>query len=351
MPMPDSRFDNDDQTRAFYRRILERTRAVPGTVNTALSSSLPMQGWGLGMPMRLGGRPAGDPTSRGGTGFKIVSPSYFDTVGLSIRRGRRLLETDTASSVPVTVVNQAFVDRYFQSGDPIGQHVLVERLVPGKRQLGEEIPWEIVGVVSNERVGGLTSPPTAGSYVPFEQSPQLGLYLLARTAIDPATTIPALKTAVLDVDPNQPLADVRSIADIRNESVAPDRLRTWLIGIFGGIAVLLAAVGIYGVISYSVAQRTHEIGVRAALGASRQRLIGLVMIRATILTCIGLGAGIGAATASTSVLTTLLFGVDPRDALSMTGAAVTLGVVALFAAWVPARRAAAVDPLVALRSE
>jgi putative ABC transport system permease protein len=351
MPMADSRWISDDNTRVFYRQILERTGAVPGTVSVALSSSIPMSGWGLGMPLRLGGRPKGAPGSQGSAGFKIVSPSYFQTVGLAIRRGRGLKDTDTSSSVPVIVVNQLFADRYFNGADPLGQQVFIEQLVPGKRRLGPEIPWQIVGVVANERVHSLNAPVTAGTYVPFEQSPQLGLSLLVRTATDPVTTIPAVKAAVLDVDPNQPLVDPRSIADIKNESVAPVRLRTWLIGLFGAIALLLAAVGIYGVISYSVAQRTHEIGVRAALGASRPRLIGLVMVRAAILTTIGLGAGILAAIASTTLLTTLLFGVEPRDTVSMIGAAVTLGLVALFAAWVPARRAAAVDPLVALRSE
>jgi putative ABC transport system permease protein len=229
--------------------------------------------------------------------------------------------------------------------------VFVEEIVPGRRQLGPEIPWEVVGIVANELVSGLTSTRGAGVYVPIEQQPIYGLSLVARTSGEASVTAAALKAAIHQVDPNQPFTDVRTVAEIKSESSAPDRLRTWLIVLFGAIAGLLAAIGIYGVISYSVAQRTHEIGLRAALGADRRRLMGLVMRRATVLTLLGLIAGIGAALASTKLIATLLFGIDPRDVVSLAGAALLLGAVAMIAAYVPARRAASVDPLVALRIE
>jgi putative ABC transport system permease protein len=349
----DARFAQPDEARVFYRQVLERASAVPGVKTLALTSALPMQGWGYGMPLRIGGRPAGAANSRGGAGFKMVTPSYFEAIGLPIIRGRGLQDTDRAASVPAIVVNQAFADRYFQGEDPIGKHVLIEEIVPGRRQLGPEIPWEIVGVVGNELVGGLTSvrDRAVGVYVSIDQQPIYGLSLVARASSEASVTAAALKAAVHEVDPNQPFTDVRTIAEIKNESAAPDRLRTWLIVLFGVTAGLLAAIGIYGVISYSVAQRTHEIGLRAALGANRRRLMGLVMGRATILTVLGLTAGLAAAMASTRLIATLLFGVDPRDVISLAGATLLLGVVAMVAAYVPARRAAAVDPLVALRVE
>ena len=347
----DARFAQPDDARVFYRQVIERASAVPGVKTLALSSALPLQGWGYGMPLRIGGRPAGAANSRGGAGFKMISPTYFEAIGLPIIRGRGLKETDRAGLVPVIVVNQAFGERYFPGEDPIGQHVLIEEIVPGRRQLGPEIPWEIVGVVANELVGGLTSTRGAGVYVTIEQQPIYGLNLVARTSSEATVTAAALKAAIHEVDPNQPFTDVRTVAEIKNESAAPDRLRTWLIVLFGVIAGLLAAIGIYGVISYSVAQRTHEIGLRAALGANRRRLMGLVMGRATILTALGLTVGLSAALASTRLIATLLYGIDPKDAVSLAGAALLLAVVAMIAAYVPARRAAAVDPLVALRVE
>jgi putative ABC transport system permease protein len=348
---PDSRFPNADAARAFYRTILDRVATIPGVVDVAVASSIPMQGWGYGMPLRVPSLKAGEAPAPGGAGFKMVSPSYFQTTGLPIVKGRALLPSDTSSSVPVLVVNQAFVSRYFADQEPIGRHVLIETIIPGRPQLGPETSWEIVGVAANERVGGLSQPDSAGVYSSFEQTPVFGPSLVVRAARASAVTATALKAAIHEIDPNQPLNNVRTLEEIKTESVAPDRLRTWLIVLFGSIAGLLAGIGIYGVISYSVAQRTHEIGVRAALGATRGRLIGLVMGRASILTGIGLAAGLGTAIASGRLLETLLFGVTARDAVSLAAATILLGAVAMIAAWIPARRAAAVDPLVALRVE
>ncbi len=354
LPTANGRFANPDEARAFYRRVLERTASVPGVVDAAFTSALPMRGWGYGMPLRIAGQKRGDDATRDVAFFKMVSPSYFRTIGLTVMRGRSLAPSDTATSPRVAVVSQAFVDRFLKDLDPIGQHVLIEEIIPGQPKLGPEIPWEIVGVVGNERVTSLNvtdSNLSRGVYTSMEQAPNYGAALVIRTTRDTPVTLTSLKAAIHEINPDQPLSDVQTLAAIKDESVAPDRLRTWLIAVFGGIAGLLAGIGIYGVISYSVAQRTHEIGVRAALGANRQRLIGLVMRHATLLTIAGLGLGIVGAVASTRLLESLLFGVAPRDALSLAGAAVLLGMVAMVAAWVPARRAAAVDPLVALRVE
>jgi putative ABC transport system permease protein len=351
LEVANSRFGNADVARLFYRSLLERVATVPGVVDVALASSIPMRGWGYGMPLKVPTLKAGEAPVTGGSGFKIVSTSYFQTVGLPIVKGRQLLPSDTSSTVSVIVVNQAFVDRYFQKQDPIGRHVLIETIIPGRPQLGPETAWEVVGVVANERIANLNAPDSAGVYSTIEQTPFYGPNLILRASRQSAVTTASLKAAIHELDPNQPVTEVRTLEEIKSESVATDRLRTWLIVLFGSIAGLLAGIGIYGVISYSVAQRTHEIGVRAALGASRGRLMGLVMRRASLLTGLGLAAGIGTALASGRLVQSLLFGVTARDTASLAGAAILLGVVAMIAAWVPARRAAAVDPLVALREE
>jgi predicted permease len=348
---PDSRFADADAARVFYRRIVDRIGMVPGVVDAAVTSAAPMQGWGYGLPMRVPSIKAGEAPARIGAGFKMVSPSYFQTIGLPILKGRALQPSDTSTSLPVVVVNQAFVSRYFNNQEPIGRHVLIERLIPGRPQVGPETAWEIVGVVANERVGSLSQPDSPGVYSPFEQSPVYGPSLVLRASRESAVTAASLKAAVQEIDPNQPLTNVRTLQQVKAESVAPDRLRTWLIVLFGSIAGLLAGIGIYGVISYSVAQRTHEIGVRAALGATRGRLMGLVMGRASLLTGLGLAAGLGTAIASGRLLQTLLFGVTAHDVVSLGAAAILLAAVAMIAAWIPARRASAVDPLVALRVE
>jgi putative ABC transport system permease protein len=347
LPAHDTRFATPDEARAFYRQVSERLRALPGVTDAALASSLPLQGWPDGMPMRF----ARHPTLKGGGGFKPVEPSYFRALGLPIRRGRPLTDQDRSGTPPVIVVSEAFVKAYLRDGNPIGERVLIEEIVPGKPQLGPEIPWEIVGVVADERANGLDGRGAVGVYAPIEQSPMYGMNLILRTPGDPKALAAPLKAAIRDLDPGQPVTDVRTLEQIRDEFVAADRLRTWLLGVFSALALALAAIGIYGVISYSVAQRTHEIGVRAALGAGRGRILSLVMGHALLLTTIGIGVGLVAAVATTKWMATLLFGIKPRDPLSLGAGALLLGLVALFAAWVPARRAAAVDPIRALRVE
>jgi putative ABC transport system permease protein len=351
LAVPQARFENPEQALAYQRRLLDRLGAVPGTIRVALTSALPMRGWTDGMPLRIPGAKPGQAPTEGGGGFKMVSPSYFATIGLPILRGRGLEETDTASSSPVIVVNQAFADRYFEGVDPIGRHVMIERILPGRRELGEEVAWEIVGVVANERTGSLSSTASRGVYATLAQSPQYAPSVIVRTSGAGASVASALKSAALEVDAGQPLSAIRSLQDIRDESLGADRLRTWLVAAFSGLALLLAGIGIFGVIAYSVAQRTHEIGVRAALGASRGQVMTLVIRQAVLLTAAGLALGLGGSVVGMRFIASLLFGVRPHDPLAIVGAVLALGTVGLLAAWIPARRAAAVDPLVALRVE
>jgi putative ABC transport system permease protein len=343
---PKGRFASPDEARAFYRQIYERVGAIPGVTSVALSSAVPLEGWSDGMPLTIA-----ETRKDGGAGYKQITPSYFSTIGLTIVRGRGLNDGDRKGSTPGIVVNQQFADQFFPGSDPLGKHLLIQEIIPGQPALGPEIPWEIVGVVSNEHAGGLGEHDGAGMYVSIEQGVRYGPSVVLRTAVDASAIAEPLRAAIRSIDPDQVVSNPRTISSMEDEFVAPNRLRTSLIGAFGAIALVLAAIGIYGVMAYSVEQRTQEIGIRAALGASRGALVGLVMRQATVLAAAGVLLGVAAALASGRVLSSLLFGVTPRDAASMIAAAVTLGATALVAAWIPARRAAGIDPIRALRTE
>jgi putative ABC transport system permease protein len=343
---PKGRFANPDDARVFYRRIYERVAAIPGVTSVALSSAVPLEGWSDGMPLTIA-----ETRREGGAGYKQVTPSYFSTIGLTIVRGRGLTDTDRKGTPPAIVVNQQFAEQFFPGADPIGKHLLIQEIIAGQPALGPDIPWEIVGVVTNEHAGGLGDHDGAGMYVSIEQGVRYGPSVVLRTAVEASAIAEPLRAAIRGIDLDQVVTPPRTISSLEDDYVAPSRLRTSLIAAFGVIALLLAAIGIYGVIAYSVEQRTQEIGIRAALGAGRGALVSLVMRQAAMLTAIGVVLGVGASLASSRVLASLLFGVTPRDALTMTVAALTLGVTALLAGWIPARRAAGIDPIRALRVE
>jgi putative ABC transport system permease protein len=351
VPISEKRFSDPAQLNAYLREILASVEAVPGVREAALTSALPLQGWGYGMPYQIAGQPVVDRANRKACFFKMVSPSYFHTLGIRLRKGRGLTEHDVKGSPPVAVINETLAKKEFPKVDPIGQRILVQEIVPGKAELGPEIAWEVVGVIADEKIDGLNDQRSAGMYVSGEQSPVFDVSLVARTAMNPVTLEQSLRRAVLQVDRNQPLTDVKTLEQIESENVAGDRLQTILLGSFAGVAMLLAAIGIYGVISYAVAQRTHEIGIRAALGADAGSLQRLILRGGMILTAGGLAIGFAGALAVTKLLGDLLFGVGARDPATLAAVAAGLASVALLACYLPARRAAKVDPMVALRYE
>jgi putative ABC transport system permease protein len=282
----------------------------------------------------------------------MVSASYFRTLGLRLRQGRPLADTDLHGTPPVTVINETMAKQQFAGVNPIGKRILVQEIVPGKTQLGDEIPWEVVGVVADEKVGGLediSSP--LGMYVSNEQSATYGQSVLLRSATDTALLREATKKAVHEISPDQVLPGMATLDEIKTQSLGNSRFLAMLLGIFAGISLLLAAVGIYGVISYSMTQRTREIGIRMALGASRGNILRLVLGHGLTLTLLGLLLGVGGALGLTQLLASLLFGVGGRDPLTMAVVAGILGLVALLACLLPARRSTKVDPLIALRCE
>jgi putative ABC transport system permease protein len=334
---------------SYVNRTIETVRAVPGVRDAAMTSALPLQGWGFGMPFRIDGRPF-DPSSRPACFFKIVTPGYFGTLGMKLRKGRALGERDAKGAVPVTVINETFARQQFPDQDPIGQRVVIEQIVTGKRELGPEIPWEVVGVVADEKVNGLDST-SAGVYVSYAQSPIVGISLLAKGTGEPLALARSIQQAIWLVEKNQALPDVRTLEQIKSESVGPTRLRTVLLAVFAGVALALAAVGVYGVLSYVTAQRTQELGVRAALGASGGDLVRLVLVGGAWPVVAGLALGVGGAFAVTRWLQGLLFETSPNDPATMIAVGAALLSVALVACYLPARRASRVDPMTALRIE
>jgi putative ABC transport system permease protein len=335
----------------YLREILVRVRAVPGVREAALTSALPLHGWGYAMPYQIDGNPLKDWTHRQQCSFKIVSPSYFQTLGIRVIRGRALSENDIRSASRVTVINQTMSQREFPNEDPIGHNILIREIVPDSNEYGPETPWKIVGVIKDEKLQSLDEQSNLGMYVSNSQSPVNGMFLVARTTMNPRMLERSIRAAIAVADRDQVLTDVNTLEQIRASAMVGYRLPSILFGIFAAVAVLLAAVGLYGVTSCSVSQRTHEMGVRTALGASTGDLIRMVLYDGMVLTLIGLLLGICAALLLTQMMQHLLFGIGASDPATFAAVATTLGSIALFACYIPARRAAKVDPMVAMRCE
>jgi putative ABC transport system permease protein len=351
LPTSTDQLPDADQLNRYLRELRAAVEAVPGVRETAYSCAPPMQGSCFGMPMQIANRPTVDRANRQGGFFKVVSASYFSTLGIPIVKGRALSDRDTRSAPPALIINERFARRYFPEQDPIGQHILIQEIVPGKTELGPEISWEVVGMIRDEKIGGPADTQSAGVYVSNEQSPVYGMVLSVRASIDPLTLQKAIAAAIHSVRKDQAITDVRTVEQIREQALAGRRLQSALLALFGAVALVLAGLGVYGVISYTVAQRTREMGIRAALGASKPSLMRLVFNRGAWLTAAGLAIGIAGALALTRLMGNLLYNVSPRDPATITAVAVALAAVAGLASYVPARRATKVDPVVALRYE
>jgi putative ABC transport system permease protein len=340
-----------DRLSLYYGRIVDEVTTLPGVRDVALTSALPMQGWGFGMPFQIVGQQVADRSKRRACFFKIVTPSYFRSIGMRLLQGRPLSDSDAKGGAPVAVVNETFAKQNFKDKNPIGQRVLIEQIITGKHELGPDIPWHIVGVVADERVNGLDDDASPGLYVPLAQSPIVGMSLVVRGAGEPTHLVKAIQSRVWSIDKNQALTNIRTLEQIRTESLASNRLRTVLIGIFAGLALALAAIGVYGVISYTVAQRTHEMGIRSALGATGIDLVRVVVGGSMLLVAGGLLLGGFGAFGLNRLLATLLFNTSPTDPPTLLMVAAILAAVGMMACYIPAVRTTRVDPMTVLRSE
>ena len=318
-----------------------------------MTSALPLEGWGYGMPFQIVGAKPLDAANRPDCFFKMVGWSYFKALGIRLTSGRFLNERDVKGSPPVAVINAAMAKKYFPGENPIGKRILVEEIAFAQTKLGPEIPWEVVGVVADENVGGLggNNDDNPGMYVTTEQSPQIYQSMVVRGKTESTLLQRSIREAIKGVNRDQVVDSMKTMEQIKVESVAGERFRSILMGIFASVALLLAAIGLYGVISYSVVQRTREIGIRAALGAHPGRIRALILRGAMTLTAVGLVLGIGGALLLAQFLSSMLFNIGKYDPVTLAGVALVLTGVALLACLVPARRAMRVNPIVALRYE
>jgi putative ABC transport system permease protein len=351
LPVTNERFSSPEQINAFYRQLLDKIGSLPGITATSASTGMPIIGTNFGMPFNLAGQAVDDPSSRPGAGFNMVTPEYFKTFGIGIEKGRAITAQDVAGGQPVAVVNQTFAKKYLSNVDPLTQRVVVEQLIPGVTKLGPPIEWQIVGVYHDLHNGGVRGDGFPEIDVPFVQSPWPQAGLAIRTFGDPGSMTKSITAVVLSLDPDLPLDQVKTMDQLVNESLAGDRFSTVLFASFAGVALLLAAIGIYGVMSFAVAQRTHEIGLRMALGAGPNQVLRLVLKEGMLLAFAGLVVGLAGTYFVGRVMKTLLYQVNATDPAAISSVAAVLLLSALCACYVPARRATQVDPMVALREE
>ena len=350
LPVPDGRLTDANKIRSFYRDVLARVSAVPGIEEVTASTGLPVQGAGFGMPFTIAGKPVTDPSARPVTGFQMVTPAYFRTFGIRTLIGRTFDERDVAGSVRVAMVDETFVRRYLKGLDPLRQRVVIEELVPGVTKLGPPVEWQIVGVFHTVAQGGRPSDFPA-VYVPFWQSPWPSAGLAIRTAGDPGGMTKSVGAAIRALDPDLPMAGTETMEQVVADAHAGDRFSTILFASFAGVALLLAVLGIYGVMAFLVAQRTHEIGLRIALGAGRVHVLRMVVAEGLRLTAMGLVLGLAGAWVVGRAMKSTLYGVEALDPAAFAAVAGVLVASALLACCIPARRAAWVDPVVALRED
>lgn len=351
LPVPEEHLQDPKEIVANFDAILQHIDAVPGVTHAAVTTGLPLYGASFGMPFTLEGGPSyGNPSQRPNTGFGMVTPDYFKTFGIQVESGRAFTDQDTMASVKVAMVNQDFVKKYLKGKNPLFQHVYMEQLVPGVTKLGPPVAWQIVGTYhdvhsANERE---ESPEML---IPFAQIPWPQAAFGVRTEEDPATMLKSIAAAVHAVDPGVALAEPKTLVEVRDDTMANERFTLILFSSFAAIALFLAALGIYGVMSFSAAQRKHEIALRMALGATRGRVVALIVRDGIMLASIGLGLGLIGAYFVGRAMQSLLFGVGALDISAFAAVAAVLLAAAVVACFLPARRAASVEPMRVLRTE
>ena len=343
--LPASRYETDDRMRNFSSDILERVANLPGIRAVGSVNYVPMNRFGAAVLFNIDGRPGTRADDQHASWVSVVGGDYFEAMGIPLVRGRLPGEADTDMTQPVFVIDEALARRDWPNEDPIGAHIA------WRRAEGERFSGEIVGVVGSVRWQGMAADPPAAAYWWFPQVPVPELTIVARTDGDPVTMAGAVAAEVRAIDPNQPVAEIRTMQDLVSADLARPRFTMLLLTGFAATALVLAAIGLYGVIAFAVTERTREIGVRVALGAQSRDVLRLVMRHGLRLTGAGLLIGAAAALALGRVVAGLLYGVTPSDPVTLLGVALFLAVVATGAIYFPARQAMRVDPMVAMRIE
>ena len=343
--LPRSVYAKPQQVQAFYDDLLQRVKSLPGVESAGAINHTPFTGFGLIANFGIEGQSQLEKKKEPATGIGSVSPEYFQTMKIPLLSGRYYDARDSADGQKVAIVNQAFAKHFFANGEAVGKRI-------GFACEGAEgLCRTIVGVVGNIRQESITDEVAPEIYVPFSQMRLNGMTLMVRTTSDPLALARSIRSEVLAIDQNQPVYDVKTLAQRVNEAVAVSRALMVLFAAFALLALVLGAVGIYGIVSYSVTQRTHEIGIRMALGARAANVLSLIMKNGLTLVLAGIVIGVGSAIGLTRFLATLLFGVEPTDGVTFVVVSSVFFVIAMVAALIPALRATRVDPLTALRDE
>jgi putative ABC transport system permease protein len=332
----------------FYRQLTERLKALPGVVNASVVFQLPLGESSGTTKVEIEGQPM-EPAKRTSAIIHSVGPGYFRTMGIPLVRGREFTERDDLHSSPVLIINEALARKHFPNEDPIGK-----RIAPGFTTVPiteENGMREVIGVVADVKHQNLQGPAQPEFYFAQAQMPMSAMTVVIRTAADPRALVNAARDAVQSLDQNAPVYSVRTVEELFGRSVATPRFNTLLLGLFAGVALILTAVGLYGVISCSVIQNTHEIGIRVALGAQTSDVLKLIVGQGMLLTLVGVTIGLAAAYGLTRLMSNLLYGVGATDLWTFAGAAVLVVGIAIIASYLPARRATKVDPMIALRCE
>jgi predicted permease len=339
-----SEHNTPEKRAAFFNELMSRVEALPGVQSTSAINHLPLGGdiWNLGFTIE--GRPAPLPGESQSAVYRVVRPKYFQTMGATLLKGRDFTERDTATAPGVVIINEAFARRYFPGEDAVGRRINVSN--------DEMNPREIVGVIRDAKQNDLTAQANPETYLPHLQAAQgKSMTLVIRSASEPARLAQAVQAQVWAIDKNLPVSEIRTMEDVVSESIGGQRFNMIMLSLFAGVALILAAVGIYGVMSYAVTQRTHEIGIRMALGASARDVLRMVVGQGMVLALVGVGLGLIGAFALSRLMTSLLFNISPTDSMTFIVVSVVLACVALLACYIPARRATRIDPMVALRYE
>jgi putative ABC transport system permease protein len=346
--LPSSKYGTDPALLAFFRQLLSRVSALPGVRSASTSSFPPFSGIGAATGVHLLSQPVRSVADLPVAAVRVVGPDFFHTLQIPLRAGRTFSEDELAQERHVVIINQVFVDKYLSGANPLGQKAVI---FMKSLEESQNTPSEIIGVVGDVRQMGLDTPAEPTVYWPHPELVYSEMTILVRTANDPLALVSAVRNELHQMDPELPMAAMATMDQLVSGSLSRSRFTMLVLGVFAALALILACVGIYGVIAYSVTQRTQEFGIRMALGANRGDVFRLVLGQGTRLTLLGIGLGIVAALIVTRLMATLLYGVSATDPLTFTAVALLLAVVALAACYIPARRATRVDPIVALRYE